>query len=710
VTAPAAPKQPAIGTNAAEVTDAVTAALLAGATVATVTAAVGGLAGVSKAALTKIFTARKFRGFIKAALADAPAPLDASDPVRTQVEHLGGVEQARARAAYLVTATTRLAKAYATGDADTIAKAKTREDALFDQHAAAVAHRDGQLKLIATATDGAEPDSKGRVLMGWHADDNPNRCARCTAANGKNFDALAPPPIGWPGWVHPHCFCEAGEPFDTKAMVDDVDPTLRVSGLEFGKGSKLWKYWTGAEGFARFGGSANPWTTLRDALISEGVPATQADGLATNIMMATPAGRALFKAHHQGKGRGTDMKVETRAASIVEIRGPGTDKPDVPPGFTAKLVSYGVPDSYRTSWQQGVFTRALNERADAGHSIPVVWNHDWADPVGRVVNYRDEQDGFYGDVELDDFDAVPRAKQAYAQMRSGTMAQFSFAFSRGDEEEDTEHRGVMRQTSVDTVPEFSIVLNGAVPGTGPQSMRSAQLDLDAITSVFERHAKGELDTAHALAEIRSAETRTAATFEFRALDDTNAGGADPAGVLAAVDTAMSSVADQLQKEDVEAARRYFSQAASRLSELQYLLGMVPTVDSGSYGDWRAAGKPSDPDPLLNAELREDAGVLRMSDEAEIADASRYADFVSHRRSARHIRASTPAKPYGKVTYADPGYQKDKKARYPLDTKEHVQAALSYIGQQKNAAQYSSGDLAKVKAAIAAAAKKFGIGQ
>jgi hypothetical protein len=50
-------------------------------------------------------------------------------------------------------------------------------------------------------------------------------------------------------------------------------------------------------------GAAHPWTTLRDALISEGVPASQAAGLATNIMMATPAGRALFKAHHPGKAR-----------------------------------------------------------------------------------------------------------------------------------------------------------------------------------------------------------------------------------------------------------------------------------------------------------------------------------------------------------------------------------------------------------------------
>jgi hypothetical protein len=47
-------------------------------------------------------------------------------------------------------------------------------------------------------------------------------------------------------------------------------------------------------------GSPHPWATLRNALISEGVPVNQAAGLATNIMMATPAGRALFKAHHGG--------------------------------------------------------------------------------------------------------------------------------------------------------------------------------------------------------------------------------------------------------------------------------------------------------------------------------------------------------------------------------------------------------------------------
>jgi hypothetical protein len=61
-----------------------------------------------------------------------------------------------------------------------------------------------------------------------------------------------------------------------------------------------------------------------------------------------------------------------------------------------------------------------------------------------------------------------------------------------------------------------------------------------------------------------------------------------------------------------------------------------------------------------------------------------------------------------VTYADPGYQADGKARYPLDTEAHCRAAWSYINMPKNAAKYSSEQLARIKAKIKAAGKKYGI--
>lgn len=71
-------------------------------------------------------------------------------------------------------------------------------------------------------------------------------------------------------------------------------------------------------------------------------------------------------------------------------------------------------------------------------------------------------------------------------------------------------------------------------------------------------------------------------------------------------------------------------------------------------------------------------------------------------------ATNPAEPYGDVKYADPGYQKDGKKRYPLDSEEHCRAAWSYINQADNAAKYSPVQLKAVKGRIVAALKKYGV--
>jgi hypothetical protein len=67
-----------------------------------------------------------------------------------------------------------------------------------------------------------------------------------------------------------------------------------------------------------------------------------------------------------------------------------------------------------------------------------------------------------------------------------------------------------------------------------------------------------------------------------------------------------------------------------------------------------------------------------------------------------------SKPYGDVQYADPGYQADKKKRYPIDSRAHVKSALAYLAQKANAAKYSAAQLKRVMGRIRAAAKKFGI--
>jgi hypothetical protein len=85
------------------------------------------------------------------------------------------------------------------------------------------------------------------------------------------------------------------------------------------------------------------------------------------------------------------------------------------------------------------------------------------------------------------------------------------------------------------------------------------------------------------------------------------------------------------------------------------------------------------------------------------------DVVEGLRTAlTEILEKDPKEPYGAVTYADPGYQADKKKRYPLDSEQHVKAAWSYINMPKNAAKYSSSQVSSIKGKIKSAAKKYGI--
>jgi hypothetical protein len=59
-------------------------------------------------------------------------------------------------------------------------------------------------------------------------------------------------------------------------------------------------------------------------------------------------------------------------------------------------------------------------------------------------------------------------------------------------------------------------------------------------------------------------------------------------------------------------------------------------------------------------------------------------------------------------YADPGWQPDKKPRYPLDTEAHARSAWSYINMPKNASAYSPEQLSKIKSKIKSALRKFGV--
>jgi hypothetical protein len=59
-------------------------------------------------------------------------------------------------------------------------------------------------------------------------------------------------------------------------------------------------------------------------------------------------------------------------------------------------------------------------------------------------------------------------------------------------------------------------------------------------------------------------------------------------------------------------------------------------------------------------------------------------------------------------FADPGYQADKKKRYPIDTKARAKSAWSYVNQADNARLYTSAQLKRIKQRITKALKGFGV--
>jgi HK97 family phage prohead protease len=99
--------------------------------------------------------------------------------------------------------------------------------------------------------------------------------------------------------------------------------------------------------------------------------------------------------------------------------------------------------------------------------------------------------------------------------------------------------------------------------------------------------------------------------------------------------------------------------------------------------------------------------VRFLDEVKAYEAT-VSPFPVNQLALASAKASDPKKPYGDVTYADPGYQSDGVHRYPLDSEAHCRAAWSYINQAGNGGKYSSEELSLIKGRIRSALKRYGV--
>lgn len=237
------------------------------------------------------------------------------------------------------------------------------------------------------------------------------------------------------------------------------------------------------------------------------------------------------------------MSREVRQVTVTDLRFDDSSPGD-PFRFSALVLRYGVVDTYGTVFTPGVFTDSLTTRMPR-----ICWSHDWADPIGRWVSWTETSDGLELVGELDDFDAVPRARQAAAQLRSGTIDQFSVGFVRlSDEPAGDDFPPGVRAITEGLLDEVSLVLVGSVPGTRPVTVpRSAAAGLslsvrmpgagstlmvpvDAATQIILQMQHGDLDLADGLQALKQAATATAAGTAAgnaaSADSDVDAGGVD----------------------------------------------------------------------------------------------------------------------------------------------------------------------------------------
>lgn len=142
--------------------------------------------------------------------------------------------------------------------------------------------------------------------------------------------------------------------------------------------------------------------------------------------------------------------------------------------ISVRALTYGPPDSYRTSWKLGVFADSFR----SGKTIPVCWGHDNKQVVGSVISHVDRPDGLDLELRLADPDDVPAARMVASLLRDGHIEGVSVAFADGVTEPDPVYRGVQRFTRA-SLREVSFVTTASVPDAKVLAMRSAVVDRPA---------------------------------------------------------------------------------------------------------------------------------------------------------------------------------------------------------------------------------------
>lgn len=183
------------------------------------------------------------------------------------------------------------------------------------------------------------------------------------------------------------------------------------------------------------------------------------------------------------------MSLQYRIAPEGQVR-------DVDDGKRQVLVSFPweTLDSYNTDFDRAAFDEHLQQ------ALPImVWQHVRSEPIGRAKEWQKTQAANEFVAGFSDFDAVPRARQAFSQLRDGELTDFSYGFDRAKSMPHPSIRGAVRFSSA-RMAEISPVSVGSIPGAVAVGIR-AEAEVANVRGLLDA---GAIDEAGANEMLRAA--------------------------------------------------------------------------------------------------------------------------------------------------------------------------------------------------------------
>ena len=187
-------------------------------------------------------------------------------------------------------------------------------------------------------------------------------------------------------------------------------------------------------------------------------------------------------------------------------------------GFAGYAATFMTADSYFSCFAKGCFRKSLKDRGDR---LPVLWQHNPNEPIGRHVTIKEDATGLAVDVHLIDDGA--EGSTALKRLRGGVPLGLSFGFQtvkdRTAEDEDeidlsqlnSAKKGDIRVITDVRLWETSVVTFAANDKAAISAIRS---DAPDLPSLLDAISAGSLDEAEAalVAQIVAASERAGAAL------------------------------------------------------------------------------------------------------------------------------------------------------------------------------------------------------